>query len=156
MKILYRAHRYGQKNGQGFYSYVADTKGRPQRMHDDTVDQLLPHQSNPCAEIGDVVIIQRMMIPMCLEVVCCLTENIIASPAEADLALVYGLGFPKFLGGACKYMDTMELAEFCRQADLYLDISPLYEAPDSLRRLVSSGAALYDGVLSHCIDTAGQ
>jgi hypothetical protein len=32
------------------------------------------------------------------EVVRCLEEKIIASPAEADMALVYGLGFPPFRG----------------------------------------------------------
>lgn len=34
-----------------------------------------------------------MMIPMINEVIRCLDEGIIASPAEADIALVYGLGF---------------------------------------------------------------
>ncbi len=41
-----------------------------------------------------------MMIPMINEVVLCLQEGIIATPQEADMALVYGLGFPPFRGVA--------------------------------------------------------
>nr|MBO8919020.1 hypothetical protein [Proteus mirabilis] len=44
-------------------------------------------------EFNQDTIIARMMIPMINEVIRCLDEGIIASPAEADIALVYGLGF---------------------------------------------------------------
>ncbi len=145
---LYQANRLGQKNSVGFYSYVADSKGRLQKANDDTVDKILPPRRDLIGKVSDTVIIQRIMIPMCLEVLRCLQENIIASPAEADLALVYGLGFPSFLGGACKYIDAIGLVEFYRQAELYHDISPLYQAPASLRSSASPDTTLYDIAIS--------
>jgi 3-hydroxyacyl-CoA dehydrogenase/enoyl-CoA hydratase/3-hydroxybutyryl-CoA epimerase/enoyl-CoA isomerase len=57
------------------------------------VDGLLADVSQPKRDFTDDEIIARMMIPMINEVVRCLEEGIIASPAEADMALVYGLGF---------------------------------------------------------------
>ena len=59
----------------------------------------------------------RMMIPMINEVVRCLEEQIIASPAEADIALVYGLGFPPFRGGALCYLDSLGLKNYVELAE---------------------------------------
>ncbi|STJ57685.1 multifunctional fatty acid oxidation complex subunit alpha [Escherichia coli] len=62
--------------------------------------------SQPKRDFSEEEIIARMMIPMVNEVVRCLEEGIIATPAEADMALVYGLGFPPFHGGAFRWLDT--------------------------------------------------
>ncbi|STI78868.1 multifunctional fatty acid oxidation complex subunit alpha [Escherichia coli] len=43
----------------------------------------------PKRDFSEEEIIARMMIPMVNEVVRCLEESIIATPAEADMALVY-------------------------------------------------------------------
>ena len=64
---------------------------------------LLAEVSQPRQTISDEEIIARMMIPMINEVVRCPEEKIVASPAEADMALVYGIGFPPFHGGAFRY-----------------------------------------------------
>ncbi|STL89026.1 multifunctional fatty acid oxidation complex subunit alpha [Escherichia coli] len=63
--------------------------------------------SQPKRDFSEEEIIARMMIPMVNEVVRCLEEGIIATPAEADMALVYGLGFPPFHGGAFRWLDTL-------------------------------------------------
>ena len=83
------------------------------------------------------------MLPLCLEVARCLEEGIVASPAEADLALVYGLGFPPFLGGACKYMDTLGLASICQRADALVAVSPLFAVPESVRAMAAAGETYY-------------
>lgn len=90
---LFDASRYGQKNGLGFWRYKEDSKGKPKKEEDAAVDSLLAEVSQPKRDFSDEEIIARMMIPMVNEVVRCLEEGIIASPAEADMALVYGLGF---------------------------------------------------------------
>jgi 3-hydroxyacyl-CoA dehydrogenase/enoyl-CoA hydratase/3-hydroxybutyryl-CoA epimerase/enoyl-CoA isomerase len=48
-----------------------------------------------------------MMLPMCTELARCLEEGIVGSAAEADLALLYGIGFPPFRGGVFRWMDTV-------------------------------------------------
>ncbi len=90
---LFDANRFGQKNGLGFWRYKEDSKGKPKKEEDPAVDGLLADVSQPKRDFTDDEIIARMMIPMINEVVRCLEEGIIASPAEADMALVYGLGF---------------------------------------------------------------
>jgi 3-hydroxyacyl-CoA dehydrogenase/enoyl-CoA hydratase/3-hydroxybutyryl-CoA epimerase/enoyl-CoA isomerase len=130
---LFDANRFGQKNGLGFWRYKEDNKGKPKKEEDATVDDLLAEVSQPKRDFSDEEIIARMMIPMVNEVVRCLEEGIIASPAEADMALVYGLGFPPFHGGAFRWLDTLGSAKYLDMAQQYQHLGPLYEVPAGLR-----------------------
>lgn len=129
---LFDAGRFGQKNGQGFWRYKADSKGKPKKEEDSAVDELLAGISQPKRDFSDEAIIARMMIPMVNEVVRCLEEGIIASPAEADMALVYGLGFPPFHGGAFRWLDTQGSAKYLDMAQQYQHLGPLYQVPEGL------------------------
>ena len=130
---LFDANRFGQKNGLGFWRYKEDNKGKPKKEEDATVDDLLAEVSQPKRDFSDEEIIARMMIPMVNEVVRCLEEGIIASPAEADMALVYGLGFPPFHGGAFRWLDTLGSAKYLDMAQQYQHLGALYEVPAGLR-----------------------
>ncbi len=130
---LFEAGRYGQKNGLGFWRYTEDSKGKPRKEQDEAVESLLADVSQTKREFSDEEIIARMMIPMVNEVVRCLEEGVIASPAEADMALVYGLGFPPFHGGAFRWLDTLGSAKYLDMAQQYEHLGPLYAVPDGLR-----------------------
>lgn len=130
--VLFAAKRYGQKNQLGFYRWETE-KGKPKKIADTAVDELLSNICQPRRAFSDEEIIARMMIPMLNEVIRCLEEGIIASPAEADMALVYGLGFPPFHGGAFRYLDTIGNANFIRQAESFSQFGPLYQPPTNLR-----------------------
>lgn len=127
--LLFAAQRYGQKNGSGFWRWETDKKGKAVRQPDVEIAALLQPICQPARSFSDEEIIARMMIPMLNEVVRCLEENIIASPAEADMALVYGLGFPPFHGGALRYLDTLGNARFIEMAQHYAALGPLYTPP---------------------------
>ncbi|MGO2346002.1 MAG: fatty acid oxidation complex subunit alpha FadB, partial [Providencia sp.] len=89
--VMFEQQRFGQKNGKGFYQYEKDNKGKPKKINDPLTDELLASISQAKRSFTKEEIIARMMIPMINEVVRCLEEGIIQSPADADIALVYGL-----------------------------------------------------------------
>ncbi|XPP88678.1 fatty acid oxidation complex subunit alpha FadB [Photobacterium leiognathi subsp. mandapamensis] len=142
--VMFEAQRFGQKNGIGFFSYSLDRKGKPKKSLSEDTHALLAPVSKPQTEFESDAIIARMMIPMINEVVCCLEENIIATPAEADMALVYGLGFPPFRGGVFRYLDSLGLANYVALADQYAHLGALYEVPQGLREKAAQGETYYN------------
>ncbi|MBG0644163.1 fatty acid oxidation complex subunit alpha FadB [Enterobacter kobei] len=143
---LFDANRFGQKNGLGFWRYKEDSKGKPKKEEDVAVDGLLADVCQSKRDFTDDEIIARMMIPMINEVVRCLEEGIIASPAEADMALVYGLGFPPFHGGAFRWLDTIGSARYLDMAQQYQHLGPLYEVPEGLRNKARHNEPYYPAV----------
>ncbi|MDF4461322.1 fatty acid oxidation complex subunit alpha FadB [Vibrio parahaemolyticus] len=140
---LFEVNKYGQKNGNGFYSYTIDKKGKPKKTF---TEDILPVLADVCAdkqEFDEQTIIQRMMIPMINEVVLCLQEGIIATPQEADMALVYGLGFPPFRGGVFRYLDRVGIAEFVEMAKQHADLGAMYHVPQMLIDMAAKGESFY-------------
>ncbi|HCE1483288.1 TPA: fatty acid oxidation complex subunit alpha FadB [Vibrio parahaemolyticus] len=140
---LFEANKYGQKNGNGFYSYTIDKKGKPKKTF---TEDILPVLADVCAdkqEFDEQTIIQRMMIPMINEVVLCLQEGIIATPQEADMALVYSLGFPPFRGGVFRYLDSVGIAEFVEMAKQHADLGAMYHVPQMLIDMAAKGESFY-------------
>lgn len=146
-EALFKADRLGQKNGKGFYKYVADDSGRKRKTADDEVkDILAPHVD--AAAPGSVnftaeEIRDRLMLAMCNEVARCIDEKIVASPEEADMALIMGLGFPRFRGGALRYIDQTGLKEYVALCDRYAHLGKAYEAPQILREMAAKGERFF-------------
>ncbi len=140
---LYDANRLGQKNGKGFYSYETDKRGKPKKVVDESVQSVLAPIVYEQREVTDEDIINFMMIPLCLETVRCLEDKIVETAAEADMGLIYGIGFPPFRGGALRYIDSIGVAEFVALADKYADLGPLYHPTAKLREMAANGQRFY-------------
>ena len=136
---MFKLERFGQKNSKGFYRYEADKRGKPAKLPDEAVDGILADIIDDKREFDDAEIIERMMIPLCIETARCIEDNIVASPAEADMALIYGIGFPPFRGGALHYMDHLGMAEFCAMAEKYTQLGPLYQPTEKMKSMATSG-----------------
>ncbi|WP_312935458.1 fatty acid oxidation complex subunit alpha FadB [Pseudomonas sp.] len=141
---LYDAKRLGQKNGKGFYAYETDKRGKPKKVADPSVLDVLKPVIYEQRELSDDDIINWMMIPLCLEVVRCLEDGIVETAAEADMGLVYGIGFPPFRGGALRYIDSVGVAEFVALADQYADLGPLYHPTAKLREMAQNGQRFFN------------
>jgi 3-hydroxyacyl-CoA dehydrogenase/enoyl-CoA hydratase/3-hydroxybutyryl-CoA epimerase/enoyl-CoA isomerase len=143
VSTLYSNGRLGQKNGKGFYDHIKDKRGRPKKVAAQTASDLF---SEHCADKKDFAsdeIIARLMIPMVNEVVRCLEEGVIASAAEADMGLIYGLGFPPFRGGAIRYLETLGLDNFITMADKYAHLGEIYQVTGGLREMAKSGESYF-------------
>ncbi|MFA0109968.1 fatty acid oxidation complex subunit alpha FadB [Vibrio breoganii] len=141
--VLFEQQRYGQKNGAGFYEYQPDKKGKPKKSFNPEVSEYLATLNAPNKQFNDEEVLHRMMIPMINEVVLCLEENIISSPQEADMALVYGLGFPPFRGGVFRYLDSLGIKNYLALCEQYQSLGPLYKAPQLLHSMADSGDSFY-------------
>jgi len=141
--VMFEQQRFGQKSGNGFFAYSVDRRGKPKKNVDPAVADLLAPVLGTATDFTSDDIIARMMIPMINEVVRCLEEGIIATPAEADMALVYGLGFPPFRGGVFRYIDTLGLAEYVAMADKFAHLGAVYEVPTGLREKAAKGESYY-------------
>ncbi|MGB3724889.1 MAG: fatty acid oxidation complex subunit alpha FadB [Glaciecola sp.] len=141
--LLYSNERFGQKNGKGFYNYSLDKRGRPAKAAADEAYALFKDHVAAKRDFDADEIIARVMIPMANEAIRCLEEGIVASAAEADMALLYGLGFPPFKGGIFRYIETMGLANFVALADKYASLGPIYQISDGVREMAASGKSYF-------------
>ena len=146
VELLYQKDRYGQKSKSGFFAYGVDKKGRPKKEVDEAVFDII---GQPSKEFDKAEIIERLMLPMVFEVVHCIDEGIIASAAEADMGLVYGLGFPPFRGGALKYADQLGIDNLLQLADKYSHLGAAYQAPESLKSMAAEGKTFYSANANH-------
>ena len=140
VEALFKADKYGQKSGNGFYVYTKDKKGRPKKEVDESVFELI---GTPNKEFDQQEIVERMMLPLIFEVVRCLEEGIVDTPAECDMALLYGLGFPPFRGGALKYADDLGIANVIAAAEKYAHLGASYEVPELLKSMASDNKTFY-------------
>ncbi|MCY3566082.1 MAG: fatty acid oxidation complex subunit alpha FadB [Gammaproteobacteria bacterium] len=143
LDILYDKGDFGQKTGAGFYRYETDKRGKPVKLpREDSARLIAPAQSGN-KNLDDQEIRDRMMVAMCLEAARCLEDGIVASPAEVDMGLILGIGFPAFRGGALRYIDNMGLERFCALADRFKDLGSLYYPTEKMRAMAAGGETFY-------------
>lgn len=129
---LYSQGCLGQKSGEGFYTHQRDSKGRIKPILRQATLDLLAKECAPQKTFTEDEIQLRMMLPMMFEVVRCFEEGIISTPAEADIAFIYGTGFPPFRGGLLYYMDQYGLKNLVSKAQKFEHLGSLYQIPQEL------------------------
>ena len=141
--VMYENERYGQKNGKGFYNYEMDKRGKPKKIVTQESYDLIAPETAELKEFDKEEIIARMMIPMATELARCLEEGIVDSVAEADMALIYGVGFPPFRGGVFRWVDSIGLEKFVAMCDEYKHLGKLFEATETQKEMAANGSKYY-------------
>ncbi len=142
-ETIHGAGRLGQKNGLGYYKYELNEKGKPAKLVDGEAVALLESIAGPAYQVDADEIVDRLLISMAMEMVRCLEEGVVASPAEADMALIYGVGFPAFRGGICRWMDEEGLQSIVDRGDKYTHIGELYRPTEKLRQMADKGESFF-------------
>ncbi len=141
VNALYFAKRLGQKSGGGFFDYAKDKRGKPTKIAAQAAYNLFNLKEMKTFNADEII--ARLMIPMVNEVIRCLEEGVVDTAAEADMGLIYGLGFPPFRGGPIRYLETLGLNNFIELADNYAYLGEIYQVTDGLREMAASGKSYF-------------
>jgi len=133
-KLLSELHgkgNLGQKSGAGFYLHSKDQRGRLKQKEN---VELSKQQTNEhkSGKMSEQEIVDRMMIPLCIEAVRCLEDEVIETAEELDYALSFGIGFPPSQGGAIRYMENYGLQAFCKKVSEFSQLGVLFSPTDSI------------------------
>ncbi|HFF8546739.1 TPA: fatty acid oxidation complex subunit alpha FadJ [Kluyvera cryocrescens] len=101
--------RKGRKNGRGFYLY--GVKGRKSKKQVDKAVYSLAGMAPRHSQCSAQQIAERCVMLMLNEAARCIDEGIVRSARDGDIGAVFGIGFPPFLGGPLRYMDTLGAGE---------------------------------------------
>lgn len=144
--ILIKDGRQGRKNGRGFYVYAEDAKKEGKKPVDESVYDLFGIRPSSDAEPQELAL--RCTLTFVNEALRCFGEGILRSARDGDIGAIFGLGFPPFLGGPFRYVDSRgpaavlaDLQRFEAQFGKRFEPAPLLvEMAKSGRRFYGPGA----------------
>ncbi|PIF75079.1 3-hydroxyacyl-CoA dehydrogenase/enoyl-CoA hydratase/3-hydroxybutyryl-CoA epimerase/enoyl-CoA isomerase [Variovorax sp. 54] len=144
VKLMVANKRYGQKNGAGFYRYENDPTGRPRKSAAPEAHALVATlQPQGRRDFADAEIVERMMLPMVVEAAHALEDGVVATPAELDMALLLGVGFPAYAGGALKYADWLGLDRVVALCDKHAALGAPYVPTARMREMAAQKLRYY-------------
>jgi 3-hydroxyacyl-CoA dehydrogenase len=90
-------------------------------------------------------ITDRLFLPMVVEASRVLTESIVREPADVDMGLILGIGFPPSHGGLLRWADEVGLPKVLEKLRRYESLGLRFHPTEQMRKLASAGKGFYDG-----------
>jgi len=133
--------RKGRKNGRGFYDYSTDSKGK---RVDESIYAIMQVANPGRTELSRKAIAERVIFTMLNEAAYCLGEGILRSARDGDIGAIFGLGFPPFLGGPFRYMDSLGIVNVVDKLEaLKAEFGDRFTPAPILLEKVKSGEGFY-------------
>jgi 3-hydroxyacyl-CoA dehydrogenase/enoyl-CoA hydratase/3-hydroxybutyryl-CoA epimerase/3-hydroxyacyl-CoA dehydrogenase/enoyl-CoA hydratase/3-hydroxybutyryl-CoA epimerase/enoyl-CoA isomerase len=136
---LVKAGRLGQKSGAGFYSYAKGSRG----IDDPALAGFLQKSPTTTRTFSREELTDRLFLPMLVEASLVLMENIVRDPADVDLGLILGIGFPAFRGGLLRWADSEGLGKILERLAKYEALGKRFEATSQMKQLAQAGKGFY-------------
>ncbi len=120
---LLQNERKGRKNGKGFYLYgkaaprnkLTGKEGK--KTVDDSVYAVLGVSVSP--KLARQEMAERCVLMMLNEAAMALDAGVVASARDGDIGAIFGIGFPPFLGGPFRYMDSLGIPHLVERLEHY-------------------------------------
>jgi 3-hydroxyacyl-CoA dehydrogenase/enoyl-CoA hydratase/3-hydroxybutyryl-CoA epimerase/3-hydroxyacyl-CoA dehydrogenase/enoyl-CoA hydratase/3-hydroxybutyryl-CoA epimerase/enoyl-CoA isomerase len=137
---MVREGRVGKKAGAGFRLH--GVKG-PRPVVDAALEKLLDRHQLDRKTPDEREIVDRLFLPMLLEAVRALDEEIVRDPADVDMGVILGIGFPAFRGGILHWCDSEGAASILGRLTRYESLGPWFQPPATFLRIVRTGGAFF-------------
>ena len=138
---LVAAGRLGKKSGAGFYSYAKGSRG----ADDPAFAAILERCRTGKRAIAQEEITDRLFLPMLVEASRVLMEGIVRQPADVDMGLILGIGFPAFRGGLLRWADSLGLDKVLASLKRYESLGARFQPTEQLLHLAEAGKKFYEG-----------
>ncbi len=132
-KLAIEEKLLGKKGNKGFYLHNKKTTPVVNSALTKNTPQNTDHHADT------TTIRNRCLGIMVNEAARCLDEGIVASPAELDMAMIYGTGFPPFHGGLCAWADTIGLKTLITTLTELATTLPRFTPCDALIHYADNG-----------------
>lgn len=139
LATLVAAGRLGQKTGAGFYSYARGSRGADDPAFAAILDTCRTGKRSIAAdEIRD-----RLFLPMLIEASLVLSEGIVRDPADVDMGLILGIGFPPQHGGLLRWADTQGMSKILERLAKYESLGKRFQLTEQMRKLAATSKGFF-------------
>jgi len=139
-KLCEQGH-FGQKTGEGYYLYE---KGQRASVPNPKIPELIAAEQADLKitprDFSDQEIVRRYMCAMVNEAAKVVEEGIARRPADVDMVLLFGYGFPRYWGGPLKWADLQGLDTVLADIERFAAEDAWFWKPSALlKTLVADG-----------------
>ena len=139
LAALVEAKRLGQKSGAGFYSYAKGSRG----VDDPAFAAILDKCRNGKRTIGAEEMRDRLFLPMLIEASLIVSEGIVREPADVDMGLILGIGFPPQHGGLLRWADTEGMGKILERLKKYESLGKRFHPTEQMTKLAANGKGFF-------------
>ncbi len=144
LKLLGRKGKKGiyLYNEKGDRQFVKEKKKKRYLFNPDVEAIMAKHSKSLKKTTGEIQ--DRLFLAMAAEAARCLEEKVVAAPSQLDLAMIFGIGFPPFVGGICRYMDAMGVGLAYQKLSYLAQVAgPNYEPCKLLEEMAMQRKSFY-------------
>jgi 3-hydroxyacyl-CoA dehydrogenase/enoyl-CoA hydratase/3-hydroxybutyryl-CoA epimerase len=137
LEKLGKGDRLGRKSKKGFYNYAENSKDIDTSVYEEL--GIVDKRAFTEEEIKN-----RLVFSFLNEAAFCLEDNILRDVKDGDIGAIFGLGFPAFLGGPFKYMDSLGLESVAETLSyLARKHGPRFTPSQKITELAKGGKTFY-------------
>ena len=142
-RMVEELKRLGRKTSAGWYDYPEAGPAAPSALVTQLIESASAEAQIARRAFTGEDIVARAVTSMIDEGLRILEDGIARRPADIDLVLIHGYGFPRWRGGIMHYAGTIGLDAVLKRIRGYAKEDPLsWQVPNLLRQLVEQGRTL--------------